>query len=504
MKKRLRAVLMVPLLGVSLILTAMAAYTPPATYNAPTNVGVVFNSDELEYDESGRWSFDVGFGATDEIRQLVAAHEDGRLEEAGYDSFHVAVQGDYKLDNGKWRSEQPGYEDWVYTEETGFSNDEGVWVSSWGIYDAYFDEVIPDGVLPGGKSFFDSHTMSFRVRFDISFYHSDSGKDYEYYSPWSAAVSYTNNQRVEDPAVLINHAPTLLSATLKKYDDGSPYLDFRAGAAHNDIQRLNSISNQRIYTNVWLRVNGGAWVDAGTYLWMKEQFTVDAGDYFDNTGSLDAAVYEVKFRYSFDYDYYPAAGKSGEIFSPFSNVLSHGMPAYEGASDWARSELDKAAEYGLITERIKGDMSGKITREEFAELAVRLYEKYTGETASAGSANFSDTANPEILKAANLGLVQGVGDNKFAPGQMVTREQMATILFRALQVIAPDADFTVGSVNSFADDGQVEAWARDGVYFCFKNRIVTGVGNNAFNPDGDATREQAVLVCKRAYEYFSN
>jgi len=482
---------------------ALAAYTPPSSYDAPTNVGVVFNGDELEYNEGGRWSFDIGFGATDELRELVKAYEDGRMEEAGYDSFHIAVQGDYKLDNGKWRSEQPGYEDWVFTQDTSFSDAEGVWVSNCHIYDAYFDETIPDGILPGGKAYFDSHSMHFRVRYYVSFYHSDSGEDYEYYSPWSAAVSFSNKQEVEDPSALINHAPALLSAELKKADDGSPYLDFRAGRAHDDIQLLNSISNQRVFTNVWIRAGGGIWTDVGSYMWMKEQFTVDAGDYFANTESIDAALYEVKFRYSFDYADYPAARQSGDIYSPFSNVISHGMPAYEGASDWAKAELDKAAGYGLITDRIKGDMSGKITREEFAEIAVKLYEKYTGKTATIGTASFSDTSNPEILKAANLGLVAGVGNNKYAPNQLVTREQMATILLRALKVISPGEDFTPDFSALFDDDNKVDSWARDGVYYCAKAEIVTGVGNNMFDPDGDAKREQAVAVCTRAYEYFS-
>lgn len=483
--------------------TALAAYLPPSSYNAPTNVGVVFNGSELEYDENGRWDFEIGFGATDEIRALIAAYEDGRLEEAGYDSFHVDAQGDYKLDNGKWRSEQPGYDDWVFTQDCGFSDASGVWTSNWGIYDAYFDEAIPDGVLPGGKSFFDSHTLSFRVRYCVSFYHSDTGEDYEYFSPWSTVVSYSNNQKIEDPAALINHAPALMSAGLKKDDNGRPYLDFRASKAHDDIVLLNNISAQRVYTNVWLRVNGGAWTDAGSYLWMKEQFTVDAGDYFADADNVEAAVYEVKFRYSFDYDYYPAAGKSGEVYSPFSNVIAHGMPAYEGASAWAKAELDKAAGYGLITDRIKGDMSGKITREEFAEIAVKLYEKYTGKIATAGSMSFTDTTNPEVLKAANLGLVQGVGNNQYAPNQLVTREQMATILLRALRVIEPQENFTPGVSEKFADDDKVESWARDGVYYCAGAKIVTGVGENMYNPDGDATREQAVIVCTRAYEYFS-
>lgn len=482
---------------------AHSAYVPPSYYNAPTNIGVVFNGEDLDEGESGRWSFNIGFGATDEIRELVKAYEDGRLAAAGYDSFYVSVQGDYKLDNGKWRSELPGYEDWVFTQDTYFSYSEGIWVSDCNIYDAYFDEAIPDGILPGGTAFFDSHTMQFRVRYYLGFYHADNGDDYTYYSPWSSSVSYDNNQKVYDPVALINHAPVLLSAELKKDNDGRPYLDFRAGKAHDDIQLLNSISNQRVFTNVWIRLDGGLWLDAGSHMWMKEQFIVDASTYFPDAEKYDAAVYEVKFRYSFDLEDYPAVGKSGDVHSPFSNSVSQGMSAYDGASDWAKAELDKAAGYGLITDRIKSAMAGKVTREEFAEIVVKLYEKYTGQTAVVGNASFTDTTNPEILKAANLGLVQGVGNNKYAPSLLVTREQMATILIRALKVIKPDEDFSATGISKFTDDDKVASWAREGVYYCSKTGVVTGVGSNMFNPVGDATREMAVIVCTRAYEYLN-
>ncbi len=478
---------------------ALAEYEPPAGYSAPANVGVVFNGDELDENEDGRWSFTVGLSASDEVREIVKAYEDGLLDEAGFDSFHVGVQGDYRIDDGKWRSELEGYDDWVYNQESGFSSIDGAWVTECYYDDYMFDEVIPDGILPGGKSYFDDHTVYFRLRFYVSFYRD---QDYLYYSPWSSEVSYSNNQKTENPDALIDHAPEILSVELKKNDDGRPYLDFTAAKAHEDLQLLNNISNQRVYTNVWIRVNGGKWVDAGSYFWMREKFDIEAGDYFADADSFDAAVYEVKFRYTFDYSYYPVSGKSGEIYSPFSNVISHGMPAYEGAHNWARQELDKAAGYGLITDSIKGNVAENITREEFAEIALKLYEVYTGEKAEAGSISFVDSSNPVVLKAANLGLITGVGGNKFEPKTLVTREQMATILLRALKVINPSADFSADGAPKFADDSKVKKYARDGVYFCSKAGILTGVGANMFDPEGPATREMAIVVCTRAYEYF--
>lgn len=175
---------------------------------------------------------------------------------------------------------------------------------------------------------------------------------------------------------------------------------------------------------------------------------------------------------------------------------------YEGASDWAIPELNRAVKYGLVTDRIRDDMSKTVTREEFAEVAVKLYEKYTGKTAEAGNVSFADTKNYEIYKAANLGLVAGVGDNMFAPDEPITREQMAVILFRALKVLDPLADYSAEGAAEFADSDLISQWAREAVAYCAKTKIMGGIGDNLFDPQSNASREQAVIICMRAYEYI--
>ena len=83
------------------------------------------------------------------------------------------------------------------------------------------------------------------------------------------------------------------------------------------------------------------------------------------------------------------------------------------------------------------NISAKVTRKEFAGLAVRLYERLTGKIAEVGTMSFHDTNNAEVLKAANIGLVAGKEDGRFAPDEPITRQQMASVLLRALKVIKP-------------------------------------------------------------------
>lgn len=214
--------------------------------------------------------------------------------------------------------------------------------------------------------------------------------------------------------------------------------------------------------------------------------------------------------YSFRAYFYSAWGyvndfTDKEVISGYSNLVTLGNPAqYRGASDWAKEGLDKALGYGFITDKIKDNMSGSITREEFAEVAVKLYELYTGKQAEAAPlSTFTDTTNSEILKAYQLGIVNGIGNNKFAPEVLINREQMAAMLNRAVAAIRPDADMSIESAPTFTDESEIAPYFVTNVKFMAKNGFINGVGNNRFAPKATSTREQAVIVAVRVYETYA-
>jgi len=479
-----------------------AAYTPPTSFGSPENVGVMFDAES--------WNFDVGYAASQEIRDILQDEYDGSFEDAGFYNLGIGIQIDYKLDDGQWRSAVVGLDE-LYTNSAWFSVEEGKFTDTAELRDYEFEDFFPGGELPDGNSYFNSHKMHFRLRFCVNY--GDEEDDYEYFSPWSEVVSYSN-EAIEDPEELINHAPVLKSAELRTYDDGEPYLFLMADPPHGDILKLNSISGGEVHTNVWIKVGTGEWKDNGTYGVGLEGFEVDVGDYFSGGAtSFDSFVYDVKFRYEFDYDYYPAAGKTGFIYSPFSNVYSHGMPAYSGASSWAAAELDKADGYGLIPDILKGtDMTKPITREEFAELAVLLYEKASGKTAAPVSPNpFTDTSNPQILKAFSTGITAGTSATTFSPSVLINREQCATMLYRTIKAIAPNADYSTAGVSDFPDQKYISDWAVEGTKYMSKLGIIKGDDKGNFMPKattsaqqaagfGMATREAAVLMTVRTYD----
>lgn len=189
------------------------------------------------------------------------------------------------------------------------------------------------------------------------------------------------------------------------------------------------------------------------------------------------------------------------------------QPLFADASDWAIPELEKAYDAGLIPEILKGlDMTKSISREEFAELAVQLYETATGKTILVTGANpFTDTTNYQILKAYQVGITAGTSDTTFSPNVLITREQCATMLYRAIKAIAPNADYSTAGVPDFPDQAHIASWAAEGTKYMSKLGIILGDTQGYFMPRpltadhrasgyGMAAREAAVLMAIRTFE----
>ena len=175
------------------------------------------------------------------------------------------------------------------------------------------------------------------------------------------------------------------------------------------------------------------------------------------------------------------------------------------ASDWAEEELVTANKLEVIPEIFKKqDLTQNITRKEFAHVAVKLYEKLTGNKATAVANNpFKDTDDVEVLKAYNIGITQGTGADTFTPDALITREQMATMMTRALTKAGIDTKVDLEKVTKFADDAEMHDWGKASIYYMSSIEIIKGVGNNTFNVLGNATREQAILISERSAEKFA-
>lgn len=171
-------------------------------------------------------------------------------------------------------------------------------------------------------------------------------------------------------------------------------------------------------------------------------------------------------------------------------------PAADSPSSWAVDGVNKAKEAGILPVSLQSKYTQPITRAEFCALAVALYESIRGPISE--RVTFSDTNDPNVEKMAALGVVNGTGNGLFSPNNQLTREQAATMLARLADALGkpfPEA------APAFSDNSTISSWAFDAVGKVQASGIMNGVGNNAFSPKTNYTREQSIITMVRMLEF---
>jgi len=162
------------------------------------------------------------------------------------------------------------------------------------------------------------------------------------------------------------------------------------------------------------------------------------------------------------------------------------------AKHWAEANIKQLVDSGAIAGYPDGTFKPDktITRAEFATVVVKAFE-----LDSANGKVFADTANhwakKYIATAAAAGIVNGYGDNKFGPDDLITREQMAVMIVKA-------AKLTGDNGKTFADSAKIAAWAKGAVSTASAAGVINGYPDGSFKPQGSATRAEAVTVIVKA------
>ncbi len=514
MKRKLLAVLLTLAVLISAIpLSVTATVEPPKTLGAPEHFGVGTSYGTSVY-------FTVS--APEDIRSYTDSRYVDNPDAKGLSLYY---QIDYKIDNGSWHHTS----DWDSPKTDPYKKIYRYFQFVSGEYyhdsashnlNSFFPEDTELKVFDEqGWEYIKTHSVTFRIRFAQSF----DGDDTYVLSPWSKEFILSANSKA-DYDKLINHAPALLSAEVIQHGD-TPYFYINTDRIPAEVQDLNAIAKNAMRTEMWVRTAGEAdFRPLETQEWFQELIKISPEDIFrgQSVKNYKEAGYEIKARYVLDLRNYRQSGHEGStrsvnIYSPFSNVISHNMPAWGNASTWATAELKKADDAGLIPEILKGaDLTKPITREEFCELALLLYEKSTGKSPAAATPNpFTDTKNLQVLKAFALGITTGTSAITFSPQVLINREQCATMLYRALRVIAPGGDYGIAGVKDFPDQKNISAYAVEGTKYMSKLGIIKGDNNGNFMPKatttaqeatgyGAATREASILMSVRSYDQIES
>ncbi len=328
--------------------------------------------------------------------------------------------------------------------------------------------------------------------------------------------------------------PPVIS-NLEIHDDGANnvWLEVTVQTPANVLNAIDYFENHELGYNqagyigqidLQYSIDGGEWQESGlavAWRYYEDADEVPRWNGIHETYYLDELHVDSEVKARARYNGADADGNPR--YSDWSNVLTLNEKADFTAHDWALSELAEAEALGLIPDSLKGqDLTKPITRAEFAAVSVKVYESLTGTKATPVAANpFTDTADPEVLKAYNVGVTNGISATTFEPKTLLNREQAATMLTRVYKKVALDGWTleTDGNFSqqfkgmfrmpaAFADDASISGWAKDSVYFMNANGIINGVGDNKFAPRAttpaeqaagyaQATREAALLIATR-------
>jgi len=124
-----------------------------------------------------------------------------------------------------------------------------------------------------------------------------------------------------------------------------------------------------------------------------------------------------------------------------------------------------------------------------------------GLSADAVELTFEDVANdwyaPFIRTAVANRIVNGIDSTRFGIGQNITRQDMAVMVKRALDVKGVSLN-AVKEYMAFQDEEQIAEYALESVIALFKAGIINGKGENTFDSVGNATRAEASKILYEA------
>jgi len=186
-----------------------------------------------------------------------------------------------------------------------------------------------------------------------------------------------------------------------------------------------------------------------------------------------------------------------ELISNFIDIKGH----------WAEQDINTLYQKGLISgvTTFQFQPERPITRAEFAAIMLRALGESPG---SYMTGRFYDVPADAwyfnvVNKAAEMGIISGYSSTSFGPQDSITREQIAAIISRAMQLKGKGTSVTSDNIEArlsgFADQRSISVWARSGVAFALENKIVMGRTTTQFAPLATATRAEAAAMILRMY-----
>ena len=167
--------------------------------------------------------------------------------------------------------------------------------------------------------------------------------------------------------------------------------------------------------------------------------------------------------------------------------------------DWFYDAVRYAYETGLM-DGVGDSLFAPNSQTTRAQLVTILY-RLAGEPEPGGDSGFADVETgtwytDAVAWAAENGIVNGVSDTEFAPGDDITREQLAAILYRYAACQGYDVSQRA-DLSGFGDASSISDYAQEALSWAHAQGLVLGFEDGSLRPQGTASRAQIAAVLMR-------
>lgn len=168
--------------------------------------------------------------------------------------------------------------------------------------------------------------------------------------------------------------------------------------------------------------------------------------------------------------------ESAWYYQDVSYVFAHGLMNGVDETRFAPQSLTSRAMAAVILYRLEGNPQ-------------------------AGQPDFTDVAEgqyfvPAVAWAQAEGLVEGYGDGTFRPNQTMTRQELATVLYRYAEYKGLDVSQSA-DLSGYADAGRIQGYARPAMAWAVSVGLMEGTSETTLSPAGGAQRCQLAALLHR-------
>lgn len=267
-------------------------------------------------------------------------------------------------------------------------------------------------------------------------------------------------------------------------------LSFITGYGENRVH----ITHHEIYMRDFIKEMPNGYMPGGPNNNGKFNFSAKAY----NQATVDWESNEQALNYNSPLIYLTAllsgSGQTTPELVPDSKVDFHDIDALPFVT---KDAIRAIAAEGIVvgTEPGKYDPQGKLTRAEFVQMMVNFLN-IADPTASS---TFTDVKAgawyyKAVASAEKLGYVQGKADGSFGINDVLTREEMAVLIHRALLASGYSLQTNEQEVPAFVDEADVSAYAQNAVEALKQAKVLVADGNGNFGPQSTVNRADAAVL----------